>query len=131
MKLQVINWPSFALVLIGIWMTNVESVAVGKSAHFHRQQKRSVLSLPRSVFKVTGQIIVPVLSLLNQTNTYLWFDFPSTWPMPNNNNLNTLYNSFGRLKEKGIEVDEEFVDEQRANQDRRSLYQYIEGFFQK
>ena len=131
MKLQVFNWPSFALVLIGFWMTNVESVAVGKSAHFHRQQKRSVLSLPRSVFKVTGQIIVPVLSLLNQTNTYLWFDFPSNWPIPNNNNLNTLYNSFGRLKEKGIEVDEEFVDEQRANKDRRSLYLYIEGFFQK
>ncbi len=84
MKSQMINWPCFALLLIGFHMTNVDSVAVGQPGHFHRQQKRSVLSLPKSIFKFTGQIIVPVLSLINQTNTYLWFDFPSTWPVPNN-----------------------------------------------
>lgn len=121
------------LIFLVVWLVvdNVNSLSVGQSTHLHRQQKRSILSLPRGVFKFTGQIIVPVLALINQTNTYLWFDLPSTWPLPNNNNLNTLYNNLGKLQEKGIEVDEEFVDEQRANHDRRTVYEYIESFFTK
>lgn len=130
-KLFAIHWTCLATILIGYYIVKIDSVAVSQPGHLHRHQKRSVISLPRGVLKFTGEFIVPVLSLINQTNSYLWFNFPTTWPLPNNNNLNTLYNSFGRLKEKGIEVDEDFVDEQRANQDRRHVYQYIEGFFQK
>ncbi|KZS12424.1 Uncharacterized protein APZ42_022542 [Daphnia magna] len=129
-KLFAIHWTCLATILIGYYVVKIDSVAVSQPGHLHRHQKRSVISLPRGVLKFTGEFIVPVLSLINQTNSYLWFNFPTTWPLPNNNNLNTLYNSFGRLKEKGIEVDEDFVDEQRANQDRRHVYQYIEGFFQ-
>lgn len=130
MKLS-ISWSCFALLLLIFYMVNVDSVAVSQPGYLHRVQKRSILSLPRGIFKFTGQIIVPVLSLINQTNTYLWFDLPTTWAMPNSNNLNTLYTSFGRLKEKGLVLDEKFVDEQRANQDRRSVYEYIGGFFSK
>lgn len=118
-------------VIVSFYTENVESVAVSQPGHIHRQQKRSVLSFPRGVFKFTSQIIVPVLALINNTNTYLWFDFPSVWPLPSHVTLNTLYTSFGRIKEKGIELDDEFIDQQRANQDRRNVYEYIEGFFDK
>ena len=121
------------IVLLGFYAVCIESGAVGHSGDrsFGRQKRSVIVSLPRGVLRFTSQIIVPVLSLLNTSNSYLWFDFQSNWPLPNNNNLNTLYTSFGRLKEKGIEVDEEFVDQQRANAERRTLYQCIEGFFTK
>lgn len=118
------------LVIVSFYVENVESVAVGQPGHIHRQQKRSIMSLPSgSIFKFTSEIIVPVLALINNTNTYLWFNFPTVWPTPTYKTLNTLYTSFGRIKEKGIELDEEFVDQQRANQERRTVYEYIEGFF--
>lgn len=118
------------IAILGFFTVCIESVSVRQDRSSGRQ-KRSVISLPRGVLRFTNQFIVPVLPLLNASNTYLWFDFQSNWPLPNNNNLNALYTSFGRLKEKGIEVDEEFVDQQRANQERRSFYQIIEGFFSK
>lgn len=121
----------FAVALcLSLFFATIESGAVGQGRS-HSVRKRSILSLPRGILKFTSEIIVPVLALINQTNTYLWFDFPTTWPVPSYTNLNTLYTSFGRLQEKGIEVDENFIDEQRANHERRSVYQYLEGFFKK
>ena len=130
MKL-LISWPCFAFLLFLLNMVQIDSVAVSQSGQSRRLQKRTIISLPVSVMRFTSEIIVPVVALLNQTNTFLWFDFQSNWALPNSNNLNTLYNSFGRLKEKGLELDEAFVDEQRANVDRRNVYQYIEGFFNR
>lgn len=115
--------------MLAVYTVNVDTVAVNQPGTHHRVQKRSIVSLPISVLKITSQIIVPVTALLNQTNSYLWFDFPTTWPVPTSKNLNTLYNSFGRLAARGFDIDENFVDEQKANQERRSVYQYIEGFF--
>ena len=127
MKLLIAR-PCFVILLLVFYILQIDSVAVSQS---RRLQKRTIISLPFSVMKFTSEIIVPVVALLNQTNTFLWFDFQSNWALPNSNNLNTLYNSFGRLKEKGLELDEAFVDEQRANVDRRNVYQYIEGFFNR
>lgn len=120
------------VVIVGNCTVSVEPVAVGQTGLIHRQQKRSLLSLPTGGnFKVTCQIIVPVLALINNTNSYLWFDFPTTWALPIYKSLNTLYTSFGKIQEKGIELDEEFIDQQKANQERRTIYEYIEGFFDK
>ena len=127
MKLLIAR-PCFVLLLLVFYILQIDSVAVSQS---RRLQKRTIISLPFSVMKFTSEIIVPVVALLNQTNTFLWFDFQSNWALPNSNNLNAMYNSFGRLKEKGLELDEAFVDEQRANVDRRNVYQYIEGFFNR
>ena len=127
MKLLIAR-PCFVILLLVFYILQIDSVAVSQS---RRLQKRTIISLPFSVMKFTSEIIVPVVALLNQTNTFLWFDFQSNWALPNSNNLNTLYNSFGRLKEKGLELDEAFEDEQRANVDRRNVYQYIEGFFNR
>ena len=127
MKLLIAR-PCFVILLLVFYILQIDSVAVSQS---RRLQKRTIISLPFSVMKFTSEIIVPVVALINQTNTFLWFDFQSNWALPNSNNLNTLYNSFGRLKEKGLELDEAFVDEQRANVDRRNVYQYIEGFFNR
>jgi hypothetical protein len=84
-------------------------------------------------------LIIPVVPLLNTTLTYLWFDLPLTFDLPTASALNELYSSFGMSSgtsnddESRIsnELNHEFMEEQRANHDRRQVYKYAESFFQK
>ena len=111
------------------FFSSVESSAVVGT----RQKRLAVLSLPNSFgIRWTQQIWVPVLAMINQTNTYLLFDCQIYTGVPNAANLNALYASIGRANDRhGIEIDDQFVEEQRANFERRTVYQYIEGFFSK
>jgi len=104
-----------------------------ESASTERRQKpkrAAVISLPFAAtngVRWTQQIIVPVLAMINQTNTYLWLDFQMHTRMPTANNLTKLYQSFGR----STNINEHFLDEQIANQERKIVYQHIESFFNK
>ncbi len=110
----------------------------------HKQVRRSVLSLPQgSSLTVTMDLIVPVVPLLNTTLTYLWFDLPLTFDVPTAESLNELYVSLGLAANTSSTDGEEessriltdfhhnFIEDQRANHDRKQVYQYAEGFFQK
>ena len=121
------------LLTIIAWLSAVESTAVVGRRNQQRQKRTAVISLPRSNgMRWTQQIWVPVLAMINQTNTYLLFDCQIYTSVPTAANLNTLYSSIGRANNRhGIEIDEEFVEEQRSNSERRTVYQYIEGFFSK
>ena len=110
--------------------TSVESASAAARS---RERRAAIISNPmRTLYKIQMSIIVPVVPLQNTTFTFLWFDFAQWLPVPTATNLNTLYTSFGRASEKGLDiVDEPFVEEQKANMERRYLYQYIEGFFNR
>lgn len=84
-------------------------------------------------------LIIPVIPLLNTTLTYLWFDFPLTFDVPTADNLNELYISLGWLQNTTTEDEQRgfdhkyhsYFEEQKENHDRRKVYQYVEGFFEK
>ena len=110
-----------------------ESATAGQR-YQHRPKRTAVFSLPNGLLGVrwTQQVIVPVLAMINQTNTYLWFDFQVYTKVPTAANLNSLYTSFGRsMNDDGHFIDEDFYEEQVANQERKIIYQYIESFFSK
>jgi len=101
----------------------------------YRPKRTAVISLPATALGVrwTQQVIVPVLAMINQTNTYLWFDFQMYTRIPTANNLTKLYTSFGRSMDNsdGNYIDEDFLEDQIANQERKTIYQYMESFFNK
>jgi hypothetical protein len=84
-------------------------------------------------------LIVPVVPLINTTLTYLWFDLPLTFDLPTASALNDLYASLGLVSGNtdednsriSNELNHEFMEEKRANHDRRQVYKYAESFFQK
>ncbi len=114
-------------------LKTVDAASTGERSSSIRKKRTAIISLPTAGgVRWTQQIIAPVLALINQTNTYLWFDFQVYTSVPSASSINLLYNSFGRYKDRtGVEIDETFVEEQRANQERRSVYKYIESFFSK
>lgn len=111
------------------------------AAKIHSKVRRSALSLPSgSSLSVTMDLIIPVVPLINTTLTYLWFDLPLTFDLPTASTLNELYVSLGLLSKASNDDDDsdtsnelshDFVEDQRANHDRRQVYQYAESFFQK
>lgn len=123
--------PAVFFFIFVIGMT--ESASVGQR-NLYRPKRTAVLSLPNSLLGVRWgqQVIVPVLAMINQTNTYLWFDFQMYTKVPTAANLSSLYNSFGRsMNNDGQYIDEDFYEDQVANQERKIIYQYIESFFSK
>ena len=124
---------SVTIALIAVTMLMPTSVESAAAAARSRERRVAVISNPnRSLYKIQMSIIVPVVALVNQTFTFLWIDFQQWLPVPTATNLNTLYTSFGRASEKGLDfVDDPFVEEQKANEERRNLYQYIQGFFNR
>lgn len=109
----------------------------------NNRQRRAALSLPSdSSITITTDLIVPVLPLLNTTLTYLWFDFPITYAVPTASDLHNLYSSFSSERENengddvgdeksSNEIDVDFIEEHRANSDRRIVYKYFEGLLQR
>ena len=124
---------SAAIAVIAITLLMPTSVESASAAARSRERRAAIISNPmRTLYKIQMSIIVPVVPLQNTTFTFLWFDFAQWLPVPTATNLNTLYTSFGRASEKGLDiVDEPFVEEQKAHMERRYLYQYIEGFFNR
>ncbi len=129
-----IRWiHQFKMIQIKLLMFVFFVFGMTESASTERRQKpkrAAVISLPFAAtngVRWTQQIIVPVLAMINQTNTYLWLDFQMHTRMPTANNLTKLYQSFGR----STNINEHFLDEQIANQERKIVYQHIESFFNK
>jgi len=128
-------WLSVSIVLL-ICFTAIEvsESATAGQRYQHRAKRTAVFSFPTSLLGVrwTQQVIVPVLAMINQTNTYLWFDFQVYTKLPTAANLNSLYTSFGRsMSNDGHYIDEDFLQEQIANQERKTIYQHVESFFSK
>ena len=127
------HWLFAAILILGV-----------QSGKIHKKVRRSALSLPEgSSVSIIMDIIVPVVPLLNTTLTYLWFDFPVTYDVPTAATLNDLYASLGFIDNTSTnetskkdsqsfsDLHHEFIEDQRANVDRKQVYQYVEGFFQK
>lgn len=104
-----------------------------------REKRFAAIQLPVGTsFTVVFDLIIPVVPLLNSTFTFLWFDFPITFNAPTAADLYTLYTSFGQAVDssnvtasKKSLIDHDFVEEKRVNYDRRKVYEYIEGVFQR
>ena len=103
-----------------------------------RRIKRSSWSLPRNTSaRMVLDIIMPVIPL-NNTFSALTLDLIYRFVLPTYTQLNDLYSTLGRLDTNDLdgEIDEnqidfEFFEEQRANHERRSLYQHAQGVFEK
>lgn len=97
-----------------------------------KRHRRSTISIPAgSTFSITLDVIVPVLPLINQTNTYLWFDFPFSMNMPTASDLQNMYTNFSFLTFTRRRRDLELMEEMKAEQDKRIVYQYMEGLFSR
>lgn len=74
---------------------------------------------------------------LNNTFTYLTLVLPFRFVLPTYKTLNEQYGRLNRLEndlsdqETGSLIDYEFLEEQRANEQRRTIYQHIETMFSK
>jgi len=93
--------------------------------------RRSSLSIPESSgVKWTIDFIVPVIPLLNTTNTYVTWDFSLFTTIPTRTQVAELYNSLATLsEEKEVDMDHDFIEEQRNNHERRRVFDYLEGLF--
>jgi hypothetical protein len=103
-----------------------------------RRIKRSSWSLPRNTStRFLLDLIMPVVPL-NNSFSFLTFDLSYRFVLPTYTQLNNLYSTLGRLDTNNLdgEIDEsqidlEFFEEQRANHERRSIYQHAQGVFEK
>ena len=93
--------------------------------------RRSSLSIPESSgVKWAVDFIVPVTPLLNTTNTYVTWDFSMFTTVPTSTQIAALYESLATLGgEKSVDIDHDFVEEQRSNHERRQAFDYLEGLF--
>ncbi len=128
-------WIVFITAILTLFIIEVTESASTEKRTKYRPKRTAVFSLPNSgAFGVrwTQQVIVPVLAMINQTNTYLWFDLQLYTKMPQASNLSALYQSFGRsMDNDGYHIDEDFLEDQIANKERKIVYQYIESFLSK
>ena len=75
--------------------------------------RRSSLSISESSgVKWTIDFIVPVIPLLNTTNTYVTWDFSLFTTIPTRTQVAELYNSLATLsEEKEVDMDHDFIEE--------------------
>lgn len=70
---------------------------------------------------------------LNNTFSSLNLDLPFRFVLPTYTQLNTLYSTLGKMDEEsggdGNVIDYEFLEEQRTNEQRRSIYKHLETIF--
>ena len=96
--------------------------------------KRSSWSLPKNTTARFLMDWIISVSPLNNSFSALLFDVRYLFLLPNYTELYALYSTLGRLNEKSENknmIDNEFFEEQRANKERRSVYQHAEGLFEK
>jgi hypothetical protein len=135
MMLKLSIQTCLALILLLSICNRVESGRISSS----REKRFAAIQLPVGTsFTVIFDLIIPVVPLLNSTFTFLWFDFPVTFNAPTASDLYSLYTSFGQAIDssnatasKKSFIDHDFVEEKRVNYDRRKVYEYIEGVFQR
>ncbi|KAK4025693.1 uncharacterized protein LOC116926572 [Daphnia magna] len=110
-----------------------EEVSVGR-----RSSRRTALSLPANTScKISFDMSVGI-SPLNNTFTSFTMSLPFRFVLPTHSQLNHLYGNLERLESDLSDgeattkvIDYEFLEEQRANEQRRTIYQHIETLFKK
>lgn len=101
-----------------------------------RRTRRSALSIPPNTsVRITLDLSTAVKPLKN-TGTFLTIDLPFRFVLPTYKDLVSIYGKFGdnegsESTNAGFPVDYEFLEEQRANSQRRNIYKHIETAFQK
>lgn len=105
-----------------------------------RRLKRSSWSLPPNTSSRIVLDFITSPASLNNTFSAFTLDLIYRFVLPTFTQLSNLYSSLGRLDNNG-ELDEEtaqnnyidyeFFEEQRANRERRLVYQQAEGLFEK
>ena len=105
-----------------------------------RRTRRAALSLPDNTsFKIEFDLSVGI-SPLNNTFTSLTLILPFRFVLPTYQQLNERYSNLRRYssdlrdeddEETGNLIDYEFLEEQRANEQRRTIYQHVENLFKK
>ena len=74
---------------------------------------------------------MPIGPLLNSTQTTLTVDLPFKFRVPTYDQMADLYSSLGKLKRSDIDVDYNFLEEHRANEDRRGVFRAVQDVFRK
>lgn len=103
-----------------------------------RSFRRTALSLPANTScKISFDMSVGI-SPLNNTFTSFTMSLPFRFVLPTHTELNNLYGNLEQLEsdlndgeERTNLIDYEFLEEQRANEQRRTIYQHIETLFKK
>lgn len=104
-----------------------------------RSARRAALSLPDNTScKISFDLSVGI-NPLNNTFTSFTMSLPFRFVLPTYTQLNERYGNLGRLDgdlsdgngEMGNLIDYEFLEEQRANEQRRTIYQHLENMFRK
>lgn len=116
---------SLAIAVVALQFADAATVA-------ERSAGSSVKFPPSTRLKMTMDWFIPVVPLLNSTFTFLQFNVPVWFNLPNYFDLQTISGIIGRISEEEDEpIDHNFVDELRSNHERRSVYKYIEELFNK
>ncbi|XP_057367464.1 uncharacterized protein LOC130688499 [Daphnia carinata] len=103
-----------------------------------RSSRRTALSLPANTScKISFDMSVGI-NPLNNTFTSFTMSLPFRFVLPTHAQLNNLYGNLERLESDLSDgetttkvIDYEFLEEQRANEQRRTIYQHIETLFKK
>ena len=91
----------------------------------HSRRKRSSLSFPpNSTMRWDLTWVVPVYPVLTATPSFYTLDLQIYYVMPSHTQLATLYGTLGRMG-NDVDIDYDFLEEQRANQDRRNVYRFL------
>lgn len=103
-----------------------------------RRSRRAALSLPDNTScKISFDLSVNI-DPLNNTYTSLTLSLPFRFVLPTYQQLNDRYETLAKLEDdlSGQEnlnnlIDYDFLEEQRANEQRQTIYQHIETMFTK
>lgn len=101
-----------------------------------RRLKRSSWSLPPNTSARFVLDYIITVNPLNNTFTYLVYDVVFRFVLPTYSSLQTLYQTLGKIndeedREGSNAIDLPFFEEQRANDERRTVYQHGEDIFNK
>lgn len=98
----------------------------------HQRHKRSALSVPNNTTcLIRIDLSFTVTPMEKLTSTYLTIDIPFLFVMPTYDQLVEAYSQKQRLEENAIDLDYEFLEEQRSNEERRFIYKTLEAMIEK
>lgn len=108
-----------------------------------RRVRRAALSLPDNTSLKLDFYFSVSIDPLNNTFTSFNVELPFRFVLPTYDQLSTVYSSLGKLdndlsddrqqddQEISNVIDYEFLEEQRANEQRRTIFRHLETLFKK
>ena len=115
------------------WLKSKSSQNLGA----RRRTRRSALSLPSNTSVRVTLDLSTAVKPLKDTGTYLTLDLPFRFVLPTHKDLTNIYGKFEGTEERtndlnvGFPFDYHFLEEKRANSQRRIIYKHIETAFKK